>query len=52
MKIGSEFSADALQNLCNDMLKTGNFPNNLKLAYITPVFLKKKCLAQSKLLAS
>ena len=44
LKIGSEFSADALQNLFNDMLKTGNFPNNLKLAYITPVFFKKKML--------
>ena len=26
------------------MLKTGNFPNNLKLADITPVFKKKNCL--------
>ena len=41
MKIRSEVSADALQNFFIDMLKTGNFPNNLRLADITPVFKKK-----------
>ena len=38
LKISSEVSADTLHNLFNDMLKTGNFPDNLKLADITPVF--------------
>ena len=32
MKISSEVSADALLSLFNDMLKTGNFPENLKFA--------------------
>ena len=41
MRISSEVSADTLHNLFNDMLKTGNFPNNLKVADITPVFKKK-----------
>ena len=40
LKISSQVSADTLHNLFNDMLKTGNFPNNLKLADITPVFKK------------
>ena len=44
LKISSEASADALQSLFNDMLKTGNFPENLKLADITPVFKKKNPL--------
>ena len=44
MKISSEVSADTLHNLFNDMLKTGNFPDNLKLADITPVFKKKNPL--------
>ena len=44
MKTSSEVSADALQNLFNDMLKTGNFPENLKLADITPVFKKNNLL--------
>ena len=37
LKISSEVSADTLQSLFNDMLKTGNFPENLKLADKTPV---------------
>ena len=41
LKISSQVSADSLHNLFNDMLKTGNFPDNLKLADITPVFFKK-----------
>ena len=41
MKTSSKISADALQNLFNDMLKTGHFPDNLKLADITTVFLIK-----------
>ena len=36
LKISSEVSADTLQSLFN-MLKTGNFPENLKLADKTPV---------------
>ena len=40
----SEVSADLFHNLFNDMLKTGNFPDNLKLADITPVFKKKTSL--------
>ena len=37
LQISSEVSADALQNLFNDMLKTGTFPENMKLADITAV---------------
>ena len=44
LKINSEVLADTLQNLFNDMLKTSNFPDNLKLADITPVFRKKNTL--------
>ena len=36
LKISSEVSADALQNLFN-MLKTGNISDNLKLVDVTPV---------------
>ena len=35
LKLSSEVSADALQSLFSDMLKTGNFPENLKLSDIT-----------------
>ena len=41
LKISSKVSADVLQNLFNDMLKTGNFPDNRKLADTTPVFKRK-----------
>ena len=41
MKITSEVSANALESLFNDMLKTGKFRENLKLAEITPAFKKK-----------
>ena len=44
LKISPEVSADALQSLFDDILKTGNFPENLKLADITPVFKKKNPL--------
>ena len=44
LKINSEVLADTLHNLFNDMLKTGNFPDNLKLADIIPVFKKKNPL--------
>ena len=41
LKLSADISADILQNLFNDMLSTGNFPDNMKLADITPVFKKK-----------
>ena len=44
LNIYSEVSADTTHNLFNDMLKTGNFPDNLELAEITPVFKKKNLL--------
>ena len=44
LKISSEASADVLHNLFNGMLKSGTFPDNLKLAYITPVSKKKNYL--------
>ena len=44
LNINSEVSTDTLRNLFNDMLKTGNFSDNLKLADITPVFKKKNPL--------
>ena len=44
LKISSDVSADALHSLFNDMLKTGNFPENLKLADVTPVLKKKNRL--------
>ena len=44
LKITSEVSTDTLQELVKDMLKSGNFPDNLKLADITPVFRKKNLL--------
>ena len=43
LKISSKISADALQSLINDMLKTGNFPDDLKNAK-SPQFLKRKIL--------
>ena len=43
MKLSADISADILQNLFN-MLTTGNFPDNMKLADITPVFKKKYSL--------
>ena len=44
LNISSEVSADTTHNLFNDMLNTGNFPDNLELAEITPVFEKKNPL--------
>ena len=32
LKLSADISADILQNLFNDMLSTGNFPDNMKLA--------------------
>ena len=45
LKISSD---DALQSLFNYVLKTGNFPDNLRLAGITPVFKKKYPLHKIK----
>ena len=41
LKLSADISADILQNRFNNMLSTGNFPDNIKLADITPVFKKK-----------
>ena len=41
LKLSAEISADIIQILFNDMLSTGNFPDNMKLADITPVIKKK-----------
>ena len=40
LKISCNASAETLHNLFNEFLMTGNFPDNLKLADITPVFKK------------
>ena len=40
-KISCNTSAETLLNLFNEYLITGNFPDNVKLAHITPVFKKK-----------
>ena len=41
LKVSCNTSAENLQNLFNECLITGNLPNNLKLADITPIFKKK-----------
>ena len=41
LKLSPDISANVLQSLFNDMLSTGNFPDNMKLADITSVFKKK-----------
>ena len=41
LKTSCKTSAEILHNLFNECLITGNFPDNLKLADITPVFKKK-----------
>ena len=40
-------TAPALQKLLNKMLRTGNFPDKLKLADITPVFKKNNPLEKA-----
>ena len=42
LKLSAEISADVLQNLFNEMLSTGHFPDNMKLVDIAPVFKKKR----------
>ena len=44
LKISSDVSVDALHSLFDHMLKTGNFPENLKFADITSAFKKKNPL--------
>ena len=41
LKLSADIYPDVLEYLFNDMLSTDNFPNNMKLANITPVFKKK-----------
>ena len=41
LKISCNTSAETLQNLFNECLIAANFPDNLKLANITPVFKEK-----------
>ena len=41
LKISSETTANISRKLFNDSLETGTFPDNLKLANITPVFKNK-----------
>ena len=41
LKLSADIYSDVLQNLFVDMLSTSNFPDNIKLADITPVFKKK-----------
>ena len=48
LKVSSEVSADTLHNLFNDIFKTGNFPDNLKVADITPAFKNKNPLHKVK----
>ena len=49
LKLHADISADILQNLFNDMLLTGNFPDNMKFADITLVFKKKRPFKKGKL---
>ena len=49
LKLSADSSPDVLQNLFNDMLSTGNFPDNMKLANITPAFKEKNSLRKEKL---
>ena len=44
LKISCNTSAETLHNLFNECLITGSFPDNLKLADITPVFKEKDLL--------
>ena len=41
LKVSCNTSEETLNNLFNECLITGSFPDNLKLAAITPVFKKK-----------
>ena len=44
LKISSEVSADVFQSFFIDVLKTGNFHENMKPANITPIFKKNNPL--------
>ena len=48
LKLSADICARLLQNLFNDMLSTSNFPDNMKLADITPVS-REKTLKKIKL---
>ena len=41
LKISCNTFVETSHNLFNECLITGNFPDNLKVAHITPVFKKK-----------
>ena len=41
LKVSCSTSAETLQFLLNECLTTGNFPDNLKLVDISPVFKKE-----------
>ena len=47
LELSADISAD-VENLFNDMLPTGNFPDNMKIADIIPVFKKKDPLKKEK----
>ena len=49
LKLSANISADVRQNLFNDMLSTGNFPDNVKFTVLTPVFKKKDPFKKRKL---
>ena len=44
LKLSCDISVETFQNLFSECLITGNFPDNLKLAYITPVVERKDAL--------
>ena len=44
LKVSCNTSAETSQNLFSECLITENFPDNLKLADITPLFIKKDSL--------
>ena len=48
LKINCNTSAETLHNFFNEFLITGSFPDNLKLADMTPVFKKKDPLNKEK----
>ena len=41
LKLSADIFADILQQLFIDILSSGNFPDNMKLVDITPIFKKK-----------
>ena len=49
LKPSADKYAEILQNLFDNMLSTGSFPDNMKLVDITPVFKKKRPFKKGKL---